>query len=64
MLASVLDLGLMLSTIVKLAASAIGPRYRSVAYAVYYYLFASLATVILVIMALGQKKDLFFALGI
>ena len=54
----------MLSTIVKLAASAIDPRYRSVTYAVYYYLFASLATVILVIMALGQKKDLFFALGI
>lgn len=64
MLAWVLVLGLVQSTIVKFAVSATVPRFISAAYAVYYYLFASLSSIIFVKMALGQKIGLFFALGI
>ena len=64
MFAWVLVLGLVLPTIVKFAVSATVPIFISAAYAVYYYLFASLSSVILVKMALGQKLGLSFALGI
>ena len=64
MLAWVLVLGLVLSTIVKFAVSATVLRFISAAYAVYYYLFVSLSSIIFVKMALGQKISLFFALGI
>ena len=62
MLAWVLVLGLVLSTIVKFAVSATVPRFISAAYAVYYYYsFVSLSSIIFVKMTLGQKIGLFFA---